>query len=70
LLGFDDLVVQGYRRSSHDRAEVIFLGPAGASYRVQVAADDLPVAVHLTCRAEEPGRPVAYELVSLSRSDK
>jgi hypothetical protein len=70
LLGFDDLVVQGYRRSSHDRAEVIFLRPAGASYRVQVAAHDLPDAVYLTCRAEEPGRPMAYELVSLSRSDK
>jgi hypothetical protein len=30
----------------------------------------VPDAVYLTCRAEEPGRPVAYELVSLRRSER
>jgi hypothetical protein len=70
LVGFDDLVVQDYHRSSHDRAEVTFLGPADAIYRVQVAAQEVPDAVYLTCRAEEPGRPVAYELVSLRRSER
>jgi hypothetical protein len=70
LAGLDDLIVQEYRRSSHDRAEVVFRGPADDTYRVQVAAHESADAVYLTCRAEAPGLPVSYELVSLIRSDK
>jgi hypothetical protein len=68
LAGFDDIAVADYRRSSHDRAEVVFRGPGGNVYAIEVAAHQLPDPVCLTCRAEEPGLPVAYELLSLSRS--
>jgi hypothetical protein len=70
LVGFDDLSVIEYVRASHDRAEVMFRGPDDTVFRVAVAAHDLPDPVYLTCRAEEPGLPVAYELVSLSRSER
>jgi hypothetical protein len=33
-----------------------------------VAAHETPHPAYLTCRAEQPGLQVAYELVSLSRS--
>jgi hypothetical protein len=68
LVGLDDLGVSEYRRFSHDRAEVTFRGPGDVVFSVQVAAHESGEPVYLTCRAEEPGRPVAYELVSLSRS--
>jgi hypothetical protein len=68
LAGFDDVTVIEYRRSSHDRAEVVFDGPDGARFVVRVSAHELPDPVYLTCRADEPGRPVAYELDSFSRS--
>jgi hypothetical protein len=68
LSGFDDVSVIEYRRFSHDRAEVVFGGPGQARFVVRVSATELPDPHFLTCRAEEPGRPVAYELDSLSRS--
>jgi hypothetical protein len=68
LAGFDDLTVVEYRRASHDRAEVVFDGPDGARFVVRVSAHELPDPVYLTCRANEPGRPVAYEVDSFSRS--
>jgi hypothetical protein len=57
LAGFDDVTVIEYRRSSHDRAEVVFDGPDGARFVVRVSAHELPDPVYLTCRADEPGRP-------------
>jgi hypothetical protein len=68
LSGFDDLTVFEYRRESHDRAEVVFRGPGESHYLVVVTARELPRSEYLTCRAEERGIPVAYELESLSRS--
>lgn len=66
LSGLDDLAVTRYRRSDHDRAEVVFGGPGG-SIRVEVRARHRPERVHLTCRADQPGHPVGYELVSITR---
>jgi hypothetical protein len=68
LIGFEDVAVVDYRRSSHDRAHVTFRGQGDIVYRVEVAAHEMPDPDYLTCRAEQPGVPVAYELVSLSRS--
>lgn len=67
LIGLDDLAVAEYRRSAHDRAEVVFAAHDG-SITVEVAAHDLPERDYLTCRAERPDHPVAYDLVSLTRS--
>lgn len=66
LLGLDDLVVTEYRRSDHDHAEVVFLGPDGV-VEVQVKALLGPERSYLTCRAEQPGYPVSYDLVSITR---
>jgi hypothetical protein len=63
---FDDLVVTEYRRRQHDRAEV-FLRDSEGVIRVEVAARNEPYAAHLTCRAEQPGHPVAYDLISMTR---
>jgi hypothetical protein len=68
LSGFDDVSVAEYRRSSHDRAEVVFRGQNDTRYRVEVTAHETRDPDYLTCRAEQPGVQVAYELVSLSRS--
>jgi hypothetical protein len=65
LTGLDDLVVSGYRRTDDDRAEVFFRGPVGL-IRVHVAARRLPQPVYLTCRADRPGHPVAYDVVSIT----
>lgn len=66
LRGLDDLAVTEYRRYEHDRADVVFRGPGG-SITVEVSARDRPERVHLTCRADQPDRPVAYDLVSIMR---
>jgi hypothetical protein len=66
LSGLDDLAVADYRRFEGDHAEVVFRGRAG-QIRVQVAARRLPEPVYLTCRADEPGQPVAYEMISITR---
>lgn len=66
LIGLDDLVVADYRRSEENRAEVVFRGPAGL-IRVQVAARLLPETAHLTCRADQAGHPVAYDMISSVR---
>ena len=68
LTGLDDLTLIDYRRPSHDHAEVTFHGPESEGYLVEVMSRELPDPAYLTCRAEDRGRPVAYELVSLSRS--
>jgi hypothetical protein len=70
LVGFDDLSLVDYERSSHDRAEVTFRDAGETTFIVQVEAHELPDPVYLTCRAEERGVPVSYELVSLSRSER
>ncbi len=63
--GLDDLAVVDYRRSTGDRAEVVFRGP-GELIRVLVRARHRPERTHLTCRADRPGHPVDYELVSMT----
>lgn len=67
VTGLDELTVVEYLRSSHDHAEVVFGGPGEIAYRVQVAARELPQLEYLTCRAEEPGPGVAYDLLSLNQ---
>ncbi|HEU4917661.1 MAG TPA: sucrase ferredoxin [Acidimicrobiia bacterium] len=67
LTGLDDLTVVEYRRSSHGHAEVVFSGPGEIVYRVEVAARESPTAEYLTWRAQEPGRGVAYDLLSLTQ---
>ena len=67
LPGLDDLTILEYRRPSHDRAEVVFRVPGEIDYRVQVSARELPQPEFLTCRAEEPGPGVAYDLLSLTQ---
>lgn len=62
---FDDLTLTAYRRPEHDLAEVVFRWPDG-SVRVEVAARHQPQEVYMTCRAENPGHPVAYDLVSMT----
>lgn len=64
LIGLGDLEVAEYRRYDYDRAEVVFAAPDG-SITVEVSAHDLPELDYLTCRAEQPDHPVAYDLVSL-----
>jgi hypothetical protein len=67
LTGLDDLTVVEYRRFGHDQAEVVFRAPEGIDYRIQVAARELPQPEYLTCRAEEPGRGIAYDRLSLTQ---
>ena len=67
LAGLDDLTVVEYRRSSHTDAEVVFRGPGEIVNRVGVAARALAQPEYLTCRAEEPGHAVAYDLLSLTQ---
>jgi len=66
LLGLDDLVVADYRRFDHDYAEVVFRGPGGL-VEVRVRARSGPEPSYLTCRADQPGYPVLYDLVSITR---
>ena len=65
LPGLDDLEVADYRRSGGDRADVVFDGPSG-EIRVQVRAVHRPERPYLTCRADQPGDTVGYELVSIT----
>jgi hypothetical protein len=65
LTGLDDLAVADYRRSGGDSARVVFDGPSGL-IRVQVKAIHGPQRLYLTCRAEQPGDAVGYELVSIT----
>jgi len=67
LTRFDDLTVVEYRRSSHDHADVVFRGPGEMVKRVRVAARELAQPEYLTCRAEEPGHGVAYDLLSMTQ---
>ncbi|HEX6299568.1 MAG TPA: sucrase ferredoxin [Acidimicrobiia bacterium] len=66
LSGLDDLVVASYTRFDDDRAEVVFGGQTGL-FRVEVAARRLPEPAYLTCRAGQPGYPVAYHVTSITR---
>lgn len=68
LTGLDDLTLVEYRRFSHDQAEVVFRVPEGMDYQVQVGARELPESDYLTCRAEEPGRGIAYDRLSLTQA--
>jgi hypothetical protein len=65
LTGLDDLEVIDYRRSGGDLADVGFDGPSGP-VRLQVRAVHLPERPYLTCRADQPGDAVGYELVSIT----
>ena len=65
LAAFEDLTLLDYARLDHDHAEVSFRAPDRVVHRVQVLARPLPDQVFLTCRAEEPGQPVAYDLLSI-----
>ena len=67
LAGFEDLTLLDYARLDRDHAEVSFRGPDQVVHKVQVVARTLPDQVFLTCRAEEPGQPVAYDLLSIER---
>lgn len=66
LIGFDDLLVIDYRRTGHDQAEVVFRA-AGGEVEVQVRARQPPEPSYLTCRADQPGYPVLYDLISITR---
>ncbi|MFZ0013099.1 MAG: sucrase ferredoxin [Acidimicrobiia bacterium] len=67
LEDFGALVVTDYRRTGHDEAQVSFQG-LDARYEVQVTARRAAERAYLTCRADEPGFPVIYELSSITRS--
>lgn len=66
LSGFDDLELVDYRRLDHDHAEVVFRDPDRVAHRVRVVASAVSAPDYLTCRAEEPGQPVAYVLQSIT----
>lgn len=66
LVGFDDLQLIEYTRSGPDRAEVVFAAPDGR-FEVEVRAWRRSEPALLTCRADQPGYPVDYELVSMER---
>lgn len=66
LTGFDDVRVSEYRRSAGHRAEVVFEVPGGA-IEVEVEARPRPEGALLTCRAEQPGHPIDYEPLSITR---
>jgi hypothetical protein len=66
LEGFADLALVQYNRLDHDHAEVSFRGPVGM-FTVLVAAHQDPELDHLTCRSERPGRPVSYQMLSMSK---
>jgi hypothetical protein len=65
LTGLDDLAVADYRRADGDRAHVLFDGPNGL-IGVQVEAVHRAERPYLTCRADQPGDAVGYELVSIT----
>jgi hypothetical protein len=64
---FEAVAVTGYRRIGHDDARVSFQGPDGR-FAVEVTARRAAERAYLTCRADEPGFPVVYELTSITRS--
>ena len=66
LASFEDLELVEYRRIDHDHAEVAFRDADEIPHRLLVVARSLSGQDFLTCRAEEPGHSVAYELVSLT----
>lgn len=66
MAGFEDLLMIDYRRRDHDHAEVVFREAAG-TVQVRVRACHAPEPTNLTCRAEEPGYSVHYDLVSITR---
>ena len=65
LSGFDDLEVVDYRRPEPNHGEVVFRELSRRTHRVRVMARTLPDPAFLTCRAGEPGQPVAYDLIAL-----
>ncbi|HEU4319490.1 MAG TPA: sucrase ferredoxin [Acidimicrobiia bacterium] len=66
ITGFEDVEVTDYRRHDHDHANVVFR--EGASVvEVEVKAGRDAASRTLTCRADEPGYPVSYDLVSITR---
>jgi len=66
LRGLDDLSLAEYRRFTDDRAEVLFVSPGGF-IRVQIGPRVVPEASYLTCRADQQGHPVEYEIFSMAR---
>jgi Sucrase/ferredoxin-like len=66
ITGIEDVEVVDYRRPAHDHAEVVLRGPDGEARLVVIRTRPSPPAM-LTCRAEQPGQAVAYELLSTMR---
>ena len=66
IVGVDDVEVLDYRRPAHDQAEVVLRGPDREARLVVIRTRPDPPAM-LTCRAEEPGHSVRYELLSMDR---
>jgi hypothetical protein len=66
LVGLDDLMVTDYRRSDDTHADVVFRGPEGV-VEVSVRARPGPERSYLTCRADQPGYSVLYDLISIAR---
>jgi len=67
LTGFDDLDLVEYSRPDPRHAEVLFRDDENVTHRVRLAARVLPEPAYMTCRAEQPGQTVAYDLISLER---
>jgi hypothetical protein len=66
ITGIDDVAVVAHRRTSRHHAEVVLRGPDDGTHLVQVRSRPVAPAM-LTCRAEQPGQAVAYDLLSLAR---
>jgi hypothetical protein len=67
LTGIGDLELTAYNRPEHDRAEVSFAGPGGAIH-VEVTVTRRSERDFLTCRTEDRGEILSYDLVSLERA--
>ena len=67
LTGFDVLDLVEYSRPDPRHAEVLFRDDENVTHRVRLAARVLPEPAYMTCRAEQPGQTVAYDLISLER---
>lgn len=67
ITGFEDLVVIDYRRTDHDHADVVF-GQGNGVVEVSVKVRRASEPTQLTCRADQPGYSVAYDLVAITRT--
>ena len=65
ITGIDDVAVVAYRRTSRHHAEVVLRSPDGVDHLARVRSRPVAPAM-LTCRAEQPGEAMAYDLLSLT----